>query len=483
MKYIIALDQSTSGTKAALYDSNLNPVKTGRMKHRQYYPKPGWVEHDAEEILQNTKTLLESLGSVVDLCDIAAVGIANQRETAVLWERATGKPVTNAVVWQDVRAQKLTDEMKGASDYIFSTTGLTLSPYYSAAKVSAVLSANPDIKKRAERGEICFGTVDSYLIYRLTGGRHYACDISNAGRTQLFDIRKLEWDKNLALLFGIPFQMLPENVLSSDAAFGKIETVDSLKGVEIHAVMGDSNSALFGHGCLEKGMVKASYGTGSSVMMNVGETAVFSRNGLSSSIGFRYRDRVSYVLEGNVTSSGDTLCWLKDGLGLISSMDELNKASEVYDTDGVYLVPAFSGLGAPWFESSARAIIFGMNRGTTKAHVIRAAAASIAHQNADILDAMMLDTSSSVTILSADGGAAVNRLIMQMQSDYIPCTVSVPEENEMTLYGVALMAALSSGLVSSMPEGRKCSLYTPLLPEEKRIEERKGWKDALDKCR
>lgn len=482
MKYIISVDQSTSGTKAALYDECLNLVRSERLSHRQYYPQPGWMEHDAEEIWLNTKTLLGKIASAVDRKDIAAVGIANQRETTVLWERATGNPVCPAVVWQDVRAKALTDSLSFHFDYVFRATGLRLSPYYSAAKASAVLKADPEIMRRAEKGEICFGTVDSYLLYRLTGGRRFACDISNAGRTQLYDINTLSWSRELCSVFGIPFEMLPEEVLPSDAAFGEITEIEGLRGVPVCAMMGDSNSAFFAHGCREKGSVKASYGTGSSIMMNIGSRPVLSASGLSTSVGFASDGRISYVLEGNVTSSADTLVWLRDSFGLISSMDELREAGKVDSTDGVYLVPAFSGLGAPWFEEKAKAVIYGMNRGTTKAHVIRAALASIAHQNADVLDAMKKDTSITIDTLHADGGGSVNPLLMQMQSDYVPCRVTVSSESEMTLYGAALMAALSSGVIDAVPERGESVIYEPRLSEEKRTDERKGWIDALKRC-
>ena len=482
MKYIISVDQSTSGTKVALYDECLNLVRSERLSHRQYYPQPGWMEHDAEEIWLNTKTLLGKIASSVDRKDIAAVGIANQRETTVLWERATGKPVCPAVVWQDVRAKALTDSLSFHSDYVFRATGLRLSPYYSAAKASAVLRDNPLIMERAEKGEICLGTVDSYLLYRLTGGKRFACDISNAGRTQLYDINTLSWSRELCSVFDIPFEMLSPEVLPSDAAFGEITEVEGLRGVPVCAMMGDSNSAFFAHGCREKGSVKASYGTGSSIMMNIGSRPVLSGSGLSTSVGFASDGRISYVLEGNVTSSADTLVWLRDSFGLISSMDELREAEDVDSTDGVYLVPAFSGLGAPWFEEKAKAVIYGMNRGTTKAHVIRAALASIAHQNADVLDAMKKDTSITIDTLHADGGGSVNPLLMQMQSDYVPCRVSVSSESEMTLYGAALMSALSAGVIDAVPERGESVIYEPLMSDEKRTDERKGWIDALKRC-
>lgn len=484
MKYVIAVDQSTSATKVSLLDSRLLTVRCLRKKHSQYYPAPGWVEHDAEEIWVNTAQLLREVVAGIDTRDIAGIGIANQRETTVLWERQTGKPVCHAVVWQDVRGKFVTDELAGSADAVYRLTGLQPSPYYSAAKAAAVLRGDAALKARAERGELCVGTVDSYLLYRLTGGVSFAADISNAGRTQLFDITKLQWSGELAGAFGLPMSTLPERVLPSDSVFGAVAEIQELAGIQITAMMGDSNASLFGHGCTEEGMVKTSYGTGSSIMINTGEKPIWSRNGLSVSIGFAYGDKVNYVLEGNVTCSADTLTWLKDDLQLIGAMDELELASEVPDTGGVYLVPAFSGLGAPWFDENARAILCGMSRGTKKAHVVRAALESIAHQNADVLDAMRSDTGMDIVRLQADGGGSVNPLLMQMQSDLVPCEIVTCAEQELTLRGVGSMAGLRKGVFA--PEAIRMPVaarYSPRLSESERRASRTGWSDALRRCR
>ncbi len=484
MKYILAVDQSTSGTKVSLLDEKLTNVKSLKKAHRQYYPHPGWAEHDAEEIWTNTAQMLSELAEGLDPKDIAGLGIANQRETTVLWERQTGKPVCPAVVWQDVRAKELTERMPCEGGRIFGKTGLLLSPYYSAAKAAAVLEANEDLRRRAEAGELCFGTVDSYLLYRLTGGESFATDTTNACRTQLFDITRLAWSPYLAGIFGIPESMLADKVLPADSRFGEISAIDSLKGVPVTALMGDSHASFFGHGCLSPGMVKTSYGTGSSLMMNIGRTPLFSENGLSTSIGFSFAGETWYVLEGNITCSADTLMWVKDELGLISDMEELSLAGSVTSTDGVYLVPAFSGLGAPYFDENAKGMLFGMNRGTTKAHVLRAALASIAHQNTDVLDAMAKDAGQAIDELRADGGGSVNPLLMQMQSDYVPCTVAVSAEKDLTLKGVAAMAGLSAGLFDLSACSYPVSAhYRPKMPEEERLRERAGWLDAVNRCR
>ena len=484
MKYIISVDQSTSGTKAALFDEKLNKIRVLRKDHAQYYPAPGYVEHDAQEIWENTASLLQELVSGIEKKDVAGIGIANQRETTVIWERTTGLPVHRAVVWQDVRAAYLTDRMQDVSAEIFSHTGLIPSPYYSAAKCASVLDADPALAERARNGELCFGTIDAYLLYRLTEGKAFATDSSNAARTQLLDLRTLAWSGRMAELFNIPLCMLADQVRPSDSRFGEVAALEDLQGIPVTAMLGDSHASLFGHGCLRKGMVKTSYGTGSSIMMNIGEVPVLSENGLSTSVGFAFGGKVAYVLEGNITCSADTLIWLKDGLRLIGGMEDMREAESVPSTDGVYLVPAFSGLGAPWFDEKAKGILFGMNRGTTKAHVIRAALASIAHQNADVLDAMVRDVGTPITRLQADGGGSINPLLMQMQSDYVPCTVAVSAEKELTLAGCAKMAGISAGLLKAEEAPLPVlAEYQPKMDAPQREAERAGWHDALRRCR
>lgn len=484
MKYLIAIDQSTSGTKAALFDEKMRRLRCLRRPHRQFYPKPGHVEHDAQEIWENTAALLTEIADGIPSADIAGVGLANQRETVVLWERATGKPVCPAVVWQDVRAKPVTDALREETGPISSITGLRPSPYYSAAKAASVLRADSEIRARTESGEICIGTVDSYLLYRLTGGKRFCSDYTNASRTQLFDIHRLCWSSELIGRFEIPQPALAERLLPSDSAFGTICTPETLEGVPVLAMLGDSHAAMFGNGCLRPGMVKTSYGTGSSLMMNVGEKPALSSNGLSSTVAFAWGGKVLYALEGNITCSADTLVWVRDELKLIKNMEDLDEAASVRSTDGVYLVPAFAGLGAPWFDENARAVICGMNRGTTRAHVLRAALASIAHQNADVLEAMSRDAASDIKDIRADGGGSVNELLMQMQSDLVPCTVSVSAEKELTLKGAALMAGISAGLFSEDSFEREIAkVYTPKMSEEQRRAERAGWADALRRCR
>ncbi len=474
MRYILSIDQSTSGTKAVLVDEQGRIARQASLPHRQVHPAPGRVEHDAEEIYRNTVRLIDEVGTE----NAAALAIANQRETTVLWDRATGQPVCPAVVWQDVRGETLCQGLAAHRQTILQTTGLALSPYYSAAKLAAVLQENPALRRRAEAGELCAGTVDSYLVYRLTGGRVFATDVSNASRTQLMNLRTLAWDSGALGVFGIPRAMLPDAILHSDGDFG------AYRDIPITGVLGDSHASLFGHGCHRPGMVKTSYGTGSSIMRNVGASPVFSANGLSSSVGYGFRGEVCYVLEGNITCSADTLVWLRDELGLIRDIGEVEGlAASVPGTDGVQLVPAFSGLGAPYFDSNARALLCGMNRGTTRAHVVRAALESIAQQNADVLDAMAKDTAGSVEILHADGGGSVNALLMQLQADLVPCRVRVCAEKDTTALGAAYMAGIAAGIYRDFDsiEGRlpPAATYTPHMPQDAREAMRGAWADAV----
>ncbi len=477
MKYVLSIDQSTSGAKAALIDGSGRIVRRCGMRHAQYYPQSGYVEHDAEEIFQNTVRLIGQALEDIPARDVAALSIANQRETTVLWDRTTGRPLRRAIVWQDVRAGDLCRELNGYAAYVRDTTGLELSPYYSAAKAAHALRETP--LKNA-----CLGTVESYLIYRLTGAKVHASDMTNASRTQLMDLKKLRWDEKLCEIFAIPMSMLPEYILPCDADFGRTACPGVPDGLKITGVMGDSHASLFGHGCLSEGMVKTSYGTGSSIMMNVGARPVFSQNGLSASVGFARGGQVHYVLEGNITCSADTLIWLRDQVNLIADVSEVESiARSVSDTQNVYLVPAFSGLGAPYFDSGARAALVGMNRGTTRAHIVRAALESIAHQNADVLRAMSRDAARPIHALHADGGGSVNALLMQTQADLVPCRVECAREKELTALGVGMMGGMAAGLFESfIPQAPRAS-YAPLISEQDRLRARAGWADAVRRVR
>lgn len=472
MRYIIAIDQSTSGTKAGLLDENGVIVRKASRSHAQFYPAPGWVEHDAEEIFQHTLQVIDDILDGIPTDKVVAIGIANQRETTVIWDRATGKPLCPAVVWQDVRGAALCRALEAEAPYIRQTTGLALSPYYPAAKAAYVL------QNCRFDADICIGTMDTYLLYRLTEGKVFATDVSNASRSQLAELETLSWNERLCRIFAIPQTALPEKILASDAYYGEF------RGIAIHAVMGDSHASLFGHGCHAPGAVKTSYGTGSSLMMNTGAAPIRSQNGLSTSVAFGYRGEVAYALEGNITCSADTLVWLRDELELISDVAEVEAlAATVPDTEGVYLVPAFSGLGAPYFDEGARAVLYGMNRGTRRAHIVRAALESIAHQNADVLDAMARDTGIPVSSLHADGGGSVNSLLMQLQADLIPGRVICTDEADLTMYGVGQMAGLAAGLYQTFLPSRVRAIYESNMCMEKRTLLRAGWADAVRRAR
>lgn len=404
---------------------------------------------------------------------VAALGVCNQRETVVFWSRKTGQPLNPAIVWQDIRGVGLCARISDSAKRLRGITGLSLSPYYSAAKIAWALE-NLDL----DRDDLCVGTMDSYLIFRLTGGRMFVTDVSNASRTQLMDLTGLVWDSEACGLFGIPENCLPR-IMPSDSRFGATSG-----GIPILCAMGDSHAGFFGHGCFTKGMVKTTYGTGSSVMMHAGFSPVIPSNGLSASIGFGFGGQTCYVLEGNITSSGDTLCWLRDSLELVKDIAEAEAlARSVADSGGVMLVPAFSGLGAPYFQEEARALLCGMTRGTTRAHVARAAVDSIAHQNADVLDAMAAETGTPASCLNADGGGTSDSLLMQLQADLTPCAVQVAKAGDLSALGAAYMAGVISGVyespesvISVRPDGE---VYTPNMPEKDRLMHRRAWKAAV----
>ena len=476
MKYIVAIDQSTSGSKGFLVDENGDVVRRLSLKHAQFYPKSGYVEHDANEIYENVVKLIDGVTDGIDKRDIQALALANQRETSVIWDRKTGLPLCNAIVWQDVRGEKACAELKEYDEYIHTTTGLNLSPYYPAGKIRALFEERPDIRQRAQNGEVRIGTIDSYLLWRLAGAD--ATDTTNAGRTQLMRLDKLEWDKKALDIFEIPSCCMAEKILPADAEYG------FYKGIPVTGVMGDSHGSLFGLGCLEAGMAKTSYGTGSSVLMNTGFKPIISDKGLTTSVAFSYGGKTYYVLEGNVTSSGDTLVWLCSGLGLFKDPAEIEQlARSVQDSDGVQLVPAMSGLGAPYFDTLARAVLCGMNRGTTKAHVAYAGLASIAQQITDILEVMNEASGYKTEVLRADGGGSRNSLLVQLQADLAGCSVSCATADEITGLGVAYVAGLKTGMYKSFAEipanARKSVVYNPAADRTRAQTMRAQWKTAI----
>lgn len=482
-KHIVAVDQSTSASKVFLLDENGAIVRRFAKPHRQFYPQPGYAEHDAEEIWQNVREGIIEVSQGVR--DIAAIAISNQRETTVLWDRETEKPVCRAVVWQDVRGESLCKELSGSGGALREWTGLPLSPYFPAAKAASVLRANASLRDRAEKGNLCIGTVDSYLVYRLTRGKVFQTDVSNASRTQLMNLTARAWSADICDLFGIPMQCLPK-IAPSDASFGETRAEGIPNGIPITGVMGDSHAALFGQGCQRAGMAKATYGTGSSVMMHIGNTFALSSYGLATSIGYGFQGNVCYVLEGNVTCSGDTLRWLRDEAGLIADIGEAEALSEsVQDTQGVYFIPAFSGLGAPHNDSEARALLSGMSRGTTKAHIVRAALESMAYQDADIIQAMQKDMGRPLEELRVDGEPTKNRFLMQFQADLLNCPVQTASVIELSALGAGTMAGIVTGVYRDLQSVLRASgaRYEPKMKTEDRERNLNGWMAAVQRCR
>ena len=443
MSFILAIDQSTAGTKALLVDHKGYIEAKDSINHKQYYPAPGWVEHDAEEIWQNVSKLIQTLPESAghSLSDVVGLSICNQRVTTVAWDRESGKPLAPAVVWQCQRGSGICDQLFESAEMIRLKTGLPLSAYFPAAKAAWLIQHIPGLKQKANQGQACIGTIDSYLIYRLTKGKTFATDYSNASRTQLFNLQTLAWDKEIADLFGIPLTCLPEIKFSDDNFGFTAENLFSSQ-LPISGIMGDSHAALFGQGCLKPGMAKATYGTGSSIMLNVGLDQPVPPNGIAASLAWGWRGEINYVLEGNVTSSGDTLNWLVNELRLVQSPREIDElAEQVESAGGVYLVPAFSGLGAPYFESQARAAITGLSRGSDRRHIARAALESIAYQNTAVVKAM----DKVIAELRVDGGPTRSEVLMQFQSDLLDCPVRCSIAQEISALGSAYMGGLALG--------------------------------------
>lgn len=487
-KYILAIDQSTSGTKAILFTRDCTVYHRVTVPHVQHYPKPEWVEHDPEEIYQNVRLAISRVMQEGNVFwkEIAAIAVTNQRETGVVWDGETGKPVYNAVVWQCPRAReqcaKLAEDPETA-EYIRKKTGLHLSPYFTAPKIQWILNNVPGVKENAESGRLKFGTMDSWVIWNLTGGKVHATDFSNASRTLLMGLGKLEWDRNLMDIFEIPVQMMPE-IMPSDSIFGYTEGDAFIpKGIPVSGVMGDSHAALFGQNCFSIGMTKATYGTGSSVMMNIGEKPVYSESGIVTSVGWVTSGEKVYVLEGNVNCSGKTIAWLVDA-GFIKNPKESGRiASSMADNGGVYFVPAFTGLGAPYWDNSAKAVITGLTLGAKLENIVRAAEESIVYQITDILDLMQKDSNVVLSELRVDGGATGDTFLMQFQADIANTKVVVPRVEELSALGSANMAGLATGFWSRLSElEQKRSViaeFVPQMDEEKRIMYKKGWHDAV----
>jgi glycerol kinase len=489
MSHLLSIDQGTTSSRATLFTSEGRALTTASRPFAQHYPNPGWVEHDPQEIWESQLACLkETIAGGVPASAIAGIGITNQRETTVVWERSSGRPLHRAIVWQDRRTAELTESMKreGLEPMIRERTGLLLDPYFSASKLGWLLENVAGLRARAERGEICFGTIDSWLIFQLTGGRSHVTDLSNASRTMLFNIATLEWDPELLRLFGVPRVMLPE-VLANTSCFGTTSAAVVGAEIAITGVAGDQQAALFGQGCLQPGMAKATFGTGAFVVMNSG-AAAGSGEGVLSTIAWQLPgEAVQYALEGSIFIAGAAVEWLKEGLGMIGDAGEVEAlAGSVPDTAGVYFVPALSGLGTPYWDPYARGVIAGLTRGSNRAHLARAALEAIAFQTVDAIRAMEKGCGIGLSELRVDGGATANNLLLELQADLLGAPVLRPRCTESTSLGAALLAGMGAGVLDKESIAGLWELdrrFEPQMESAKREQMYRGWQRSVQLTR
>ncbi|MCL2819564.1 MAG: glycerol kinase GlpK [Oscillospiraceae bacterium] len=484
-KYILSLDQGTTSSRAVLFDEKQNIVSLAQKEYTQIYPKEGWVEHDPMEIYSSQMSvMMEAVAqSGVNVKDIAAIGITNQRETTIVWEKSTGKPVYNAIVWQCRRTAGIIEKLisQGLKDTIRDKTGLIPDAYFSGSKIAWILENVKGAREKAEKGELLFGTVDTWLLWKLTDGKVHITDYTNASRTMIFNIHTLSWDDDLLKALDIPKQMLPE-VRSSSEIYG----CTGLQGIDvpIAGIAGDQQAALFGQCCFDKGEVKNTYGTGCFLLMNTGNEAYTSKNGLITTIAASNSNKPSYALEGSVFTGGAVVQWLRDGLKIITESHEVEEhAAKVENSGGVYFVPAFTGLGSPYWDMYARGCIIGITRGTTQEHIMRAALESIAFQSNDMIKAMENDTGMQIPEIKADGGASVNKLLMQFQADISAKNVRLPKISESTALGAAYLAGLATGVWQNTDElktqWQPAKTFTPQISEQKRTTSLQNWTKAI----
>ena len=488
-QFIMSLDQGTTSSRAIIFNRHGETISVAQKPFTQHFPTPGWVEHDAKEIWgSQIAVLTEALAkSGLEAKDIAAIGVTNQRETTVVWDRATGEPVCNAIVWQDRRTAKYCDSLHDKRDWIRGKTGLIIDAYFSATKVKWILDNVENARKRAERGELCFGTIDTWLIWNLTKGEVFVTDPSNASRTMLYNIHTLDWDDELLALFGIPRSMLPE-VRASSEVYGTVSTRYLEHPVPIAGIAGDQQAALFGQLCTEKGMLKNTYGTGCFLLMNTGDEAVTSKNNLLTTIAWKVGGKTTYALEGGVFVGGAAVQWLRDGARIIRTSADINTlAATVEDNGGVYFVPALTGLGAPYWDSYARGAFFGITRGTTDGHLARATLEGIAFQVYDIVKAMEADAGAQTRELRVDGGASMSDYLMQTQADIFGFNIVRPKTVETTALGAAYLAGLATGYWEDIDSIRKQwkidKTFTPQLPPERVKEMLHYWHKAVNAAR
>lgn len=487
-QFILALDQGTTSSRSIVFDKQGNIVSTAQKEFEQIFPQPGWVEHDAEEIWSTQYgTMAEAAAKAkITMQQIAGIGITNQRETTVVWERNTGKPIYHAIVWQDRRTAAYCDELKNAgyAKTIQQKTGLVIDAYFSATKLKWILDNVNGAREKAEKGELAFGTIDSWLVWKLSDGAVHVTDVSNASRTMLLNIHTCTWDDELLQLFSIPRSVLPD-VKPSSNIYGKTGNIFQEVKLPIAGIAGDQQAALFGQMCTQPGMVKNTYGTGCFMLMNTGTKAIASKNNLLTTIAWQINGKTEYALEGSVFIAGAVVQWLRDGLKIIRTSAEVEKlASSVNDTEGVYIVPAFAGLGTPHWNQHARGSIFGLTRGSTDAHLARAAVESIAYQTYDVLKAMEADAGISIAELRVDGGATINNTLMQFQCDILNTKVIRPKITETTALGAAYLAGLAVGYWKNVEEIQKQwqvdKNFTPSMPETKKTKLVNGWQRAVN---
>ncbi|MBR6786225.1 MAG: glycerol kinase GlpK [Clostridia bacterium] len=492
-KYVLALDQGTTSSRAIIFDKKGNIVSKAQNEFEQIYPKAGWVEHDPLAILYSQFQAVANciISGGIRPVEIAGIGITNQRETTILWDRQTGKPVYNAIVWQCRRTAELCEELKarGLEEYVKDKTGLLIDAYFSGTKIKWILDNVPEARKLADEGRLLFGTVETWLIWNLTGGSVHVTDYSNASRTMLFDVDKLCWDKYLCDQLGIPMSILPEPVPSSKI-YGRVSKgilgLEALEGIPICGAIGDQPAALFGQGCFEAGQAKNTYGTGCFLLMNTGKTRVKSKNNLVTGVAWGIGNEVEYAIEGSAFNAGSVIKWLRDELHMIDTAKRCDELAEsVPDANGIYFVPAFTGLGAPYWDMYARGCVIGLTRGVNRAHVARSVLEAIAYQVTDLLEAMKSDSDIDFTELRVDGGASVSNIMMQIQADMIRCNVNRPQNVETTALGAAYLAGLAVGVWENTDEiqhNRSVErVFEPEMDIERRNELYEGWKKAV-KC-
>ena len=484
-KYILALDQGTSSSRAIVFDHEGNIRSTAQMEFTQYFPKPGWVEHNPMEIWSSEAAVIaEAITKMgINGKSIAAIGITNQRETTIVWDAETGEPVYNAIVWQDRRTSEFCDTLRDKAEWIREKTGLIIDAYFSGTKIHWILENVPGAREKAQAGKLRFGTVDSWLVWQLTRGEVHVTDVSNASRTMLFNINTLQWDQELLDMLGIPLSMMP-SVRSSSEVYGVTKTTLFAHEVPIGGIAGDQQAALFGQMCTEPGSVKNTYGTGCFLLMNTGEKPILSKNNLLTTIAWKIGDKVNYALEGSIFVGGSVVQWLRDGLGIIRSSSEIEAlARTVEDNGGVYFVPALTGMGAPYWDQYAHGTICGITRGTTAAHIARAALEGIAFQTMDIVGAMEKDAGVPLSELKVDGGASRNNLMMQFQADILGASVIRPQVTETTAMGACYLAGLAVGYWNSLDEIKaQWQAERVFVPSGADVTELKaGWADAISR--